>query len=273
MRTPVSVCLCVLVWSAALSSTSRGADVWSGLTKTFTKIGGADPTLPQNQDEITQNVVLSRGNSGGLINVAWEVGYSSGISPEFTEWATDLTSPGETIEASNWASLTFDSWISAFGGSLSMGTNIVGRDAVLHFDDVYLDLRFTSWEVGQGGGFTYMRAEPPAPPPTGDYSGNNVVDAADYTVWRDTLGSTTDLRANGDNTEQSEGKIDDADYVFWKAHFGDMVPLGAGGGQVATVPEPTMLVLVLIGLTSLLTIRISPRARASCRATTLHGDV
>ena len=34
----------------------------------------------------------------------------------------------------------------------------------------------------------------------GDYNHNGMVDAADYTVWRDTLGSTTDLRANGDNS-------------------------------------------------------------------------
>ena len=36
--------------------------------------------------------------------------------------------------------------------------------------------------------------------PLGDYNQDGTVDAADYTVWRDTLGSTTDLRANGDNT-------------------------------------------------------------------------
>ena len=34
----------------------------------------------------------------------------------------------------------------------------------------------------------------------GDFNGDGKVDAADYTVWRDTLGSTSDLRANGDNT-------------------------------------------------------------------------
>ena len=37
----------------------------------------------------------------------------------------------------------------------------------------------------------------------GDYNINGVVDAADYTVWRDTLGSRTDLRADGDNTGAS----------------------------------------------------------------------
>ena len=34
----------------------------------------------------------------------------------------------------------------------------------------------------------------------GDYNLDGMVDAADYIVWRNTLGSTTELRANGDNT-------------------------------------------------------------------------
>ena len=38
---------------------------------------------------------------------------------------------------------------------------------------------------------------PPAPALPGDYNNDGTVDAADYVVWRDTLGSTTDLRADG----------------------------------------------------------------------------
>ena len=54
----------------------------------------------------------------------------------------------------------------------------------------------------------------------GDFNGNGIVDAADYTVWRNTLNSTSDLRANGDNTGASAGKIDAADYAVWKANYG-----------------------------------------------------
>jgi hypothetical protein len=75
----------------------------------------------------------------------------------------------------------------------------------------------------------------------GDYNDDGVVDAADYTVWRDTLGSTTDLRANGDNTGASVGKIDQADYSVWVANFGQ-VTSGA-----ASVPEPTAVALFMIG--------------------------
>jgi ELWxxDGT repeat protein len=60
-----------------------------------------------------------------------------------------------------------------------------------------------------------------SPAIAGDYNGNGTVDAADYVVWRKTLGSATDLRANGDNTGPSAGVIDQADYVVWRANFGN----------------------------------------------------
>jgi roadblock/LC7 domain-containing protein len=70
--------------------------------------------------------------------------------------------------------------------------------------------------------------------PPGDYNHNGIVDAADYTIWRDTLGSTSDLRANGDTTGASVGKIDQADYTFWKNRFGQS---GSGAGAAIAVPE------------------------------------
>jgi hypothetical protein len=87
----------------------------------------------------------------------------------------------------------------------------------------------------------------------GDYNGNGIVDAADYTIWRNTLGSTSDLRANGDNTGASMNVIDQADYSFWKSRFGNTSGSGSGAGAVAVgaVPEPsasTFVVLVLVGL-------------------------
>ena len=85
----------------------------------------------------------------------------------------------------------------------------------------------------------------------GDYNGNCTVDAADYTVWRDTFGSTTDLRANGNNIGTSAGKIDNDDYLVWKSNFGTVaVGSGAGSGPLpaGTVPEPTSALLFSIGL-------------------------
>jgi hypothetical protein len=76
----------------------------------------------------------------------------------------------------------------------------------------------------------------------GDYNGDLKVDAADYTIWRDTLTSTTDLRADGDDS----GTVDLADYGVWKTHFGT-----SGGGSAAlsaagTVPEPSAATLATV---------------------------
>jgi hypothetical protein len=83
---------------------------------------------------------------------------------------------------------------------------------------------------------------PPIAP--GDYNHNGTVDAADYAVWRDTLGeSGMNLPADGNGNHQ----IDVADYEIWRANFGDMAGLGASGGLRggASVPEPQSAVLFL----------------------------
>jgi hypothetical protein len=98
-----------------------------------------------------------------------------------------------------------------------------------------------AYEAGSIG----FRVASLAPQLPGDYNGNGVVDAADYTIWRDTLGSTTDLRSNGDNTGGSAGIINQADYNFWKANFGTHSGSGASGGLA--VPDPSTAASLVIG--------------------------
>ncbi len=85
---------------------------------------------------------------------------------------------------------------------------------------------------------------------TGDYNGNGVVDAADYTVWRDSLDQMgSGLAADGDG----DGAIDADDYGVWASHFGEAA--GSGGGAALfsagplspAVPEPASLVILLFG--------------------------
>lgn len=67
---------------------------------------------------------------------------------------------------------------------------------------------------------------------TGDYNANGVVDAADYTVWRDSLGMTgPGLPADSNR----DGIIDIVDYLAWRVNFGAIAP-GSGSGNV---PEPS----------------------------------
>jgi hypothetical protein len=76
----------------------------------------------------------------------------------------------------------------------------------------------------------------------GDYNMNGVVDAADYTVWRNTLGQMgAGLAADGNG----DSVVDADDYGVWKSHFGNMAP-GSGSATSANsaVPEPATLVLL-----------------------------
>jgi Tol biopolymer transport system component len=84
-------------------------------------------------------------------------------------------------------------------------------------------------------------------PVAGDYNGNGIVDAADYTVWRDTLGRTgTGLAADGDTTGASANKIDQADYNLWKLHFGEHSGSGTASGTGTSVSEPATCLHVLL---------------------------
>jgi GH35 family endo-1,4-beta-xylanase len=77
--------------------------------------------------------------------------------------------------------------------------------------------------------------------PVGDYNSDGVVNAADYTVWRDTFGSATDLRADGNG----DGMIDAGDYDTWLTRFGN--DYASGPGAAAAVPEPTTFLMLMAG--------------------------
>ncbi|MEZ6100578.1 MAG: LamG-like jellyroll fold domain-containing protein [Pirellulaceae bacterium] len=77
----------------------------------------------------------------------------------------------------------------------------------------------------------------------GDYNRNGVVDAADYTVWKDNFGSNSALDADGNDN----GVIDAADYTIWKDNFGNTLSVAA----VASVPEPNTCGWLFAGLLGL----------------------
>jgi autotransporter-associated beta strand protein len=77
----------------------------------------------------------------------------------------------------------------------------------------------------------------------GDYNNDGIVDAADYTVWRDHLGEADETALNG-NGDGMNG-VDEADFALWKSNFG--ATSGAGSGATAEpqgVPEPSSIVLL-----------------------------
>lgn len=81
---------------------------------------------------------------------------------------------------------------------------------------------------------------------SGDYNSDGLVNAADYTVWCDTLGAgvTPNSGADGDGN----GIIETADYEYWKARFGNTAGSGAGAVAAAAVPEPGSFWLLLLAV-------------------------
>jgi hypothetical protein len=84
------------------------------------------------------------------------------------------------------------------------------------------------------GAVTNVLAVVEAAPLAGDYNDDGVVDAADYTVWRDSLTDNTPLL----NETASLGTVDAEDYSAWKTNFGATGGLGGNGSAQIVVPEP-----------------------------------
>jgi hypothetical protein len=77
----------------------------------------------------------------------------------------------------------------------------------------------------------------------GDYNGDGSVNAADYTVWRNSRGQTgSNLAADGDR----DNVIDRDDYRVWKAHYGQASASATTLG--AAVPEPATVALLAMAL-------------------------
>jgi hypothetical protein len=66
---------------------------------------------------------------------------------------------------------------------------------------------------------------------SGDFNLNGIVDAADYVVWRNGLGTT----------------YQQADYNIWRANYWKTAGSGSAAGWPGAVPEPTSFTLLLMG--------------------------
>lgn len=99
----------------------------------------------------------------------------------------------------------------------------------------------------------------------GDYNRDGVVDAADYTVWQDKVGTSGvpgEVIGDGDDgsmTGTPDGVVDISDYQFWKLQFN----LGTASASArAMVPEPDGVLLLLVALAAHLASRnVKPQER------------
>lgn len=110
---------------------------------------------------------LTRGNNGGLYNIAVENYYSNGVSPQDTYWSSQFLNPGDTSWAvvGDIANRLYNTWNIASGGN---PPQYVGMPVVMKYLDPstsetrYWLIMFTEWGVGgygEIGEFAYDRYE------------------------------------------------------------------------------------------------------------------
>ena len=141
---------------------------------------------------------------------------------------------------------TFDQGGNAWEWLISDNGQVGLRGASFH--DHYENLRAENRTFPHGStaespgiGFRVGRASA-FPVLVGDYNENDTVDAADFVLWRDTLGSTMDLAADGDLS----GTVDMGDFVLWRTHFGEIIP--AELTTISSVPEPSTVGVLIVGI-------------------------
>ncbi|TWT89778.1 hypothetical protein Mal64_01570 [Pseudobythopirellula maris] len=80
-------------------------------------------------------------------------------------------------------------------------------------------------------------------PSEGDYNNDGMVNAADFTVWRDHLGEEFTLL----NESVTPGVVTEEDYQVWVANFGSISPLFSEASN-ATVPVPAAAFLLALAV-------------------------
>lgn len=125
--------------------------IWEGPNMEFVKETGSNSDEEINQDRISPSVWITRKTSGGQIfNILLEESATKGVSPLKTKWAEGKIENLENLAFSN------------FREAVGSPKFVVGKDLVLHLEEenVYLTIKFKSWDENQGGGFSYERSTP-----------------------------------------------------------------------------------------------------------------
>ena len=127
---------------------------FTGKTINFSKADFANFSLAQNQDRITSNVWITRGNYQGLFNIATETDFQHSFSPQGTEWYYGPTHDADPMT-------DYDNWNDAIGGgSYTFYTDTFSLHLIE--EDRFFDVIMKSWTEGKsqgGGGFSYTRIE------------------------------------------------------------------------------------------------------------------
>jgi hypothetical protein len=211
-------------------------EVASTLTLVVNPNTGETSLRNDTNDDLGFDYYRIDSEAGSLSTAAWN---------SLSDQGVDATGagPGESWDEATGAisaNLLVEQFLSgesvlAPGQSLSLGSPYTGSGA----GD--LEVRYAR----TGGGLQRSKVVYSTIALPGDFNTDGVVNAADYTVWRDNEGSTSSLAADA----SGNGRVDQADYNIWAANYGATLQMAVA------VPEPTALLFVSIGVAGLAGVR------------------
>ena len=170
--------------------------------------------------------------ANGLSNIAYTLSAARGSDP-------DSASTGWFINQTNNAA-AFDPGPYTVLGKVTRGTSIIDQIPFLPNSNGLQGGIFETTPFYNGDLVTILKAIR-IPIVEGDYNFSGSVTAADYTLWRNNFGSTTNLALDGNGN----GIVDASDYVLYRKKFGQSSGSGSGSLADFNVPEPTSSFLIL----------------------------
>lgn len=166
---------------------------------------------------------------------------------DFTDLDDDVgfgtsTQVDSTTTNIGWVSVALLGGVGFDGPSLANLGNVF--PSALDLDGLDQLLLASGWSMPGGGGGDFDLIINSVAILEGDYNGDQVVNLADYTVWRDNLGAAS----LPNNETASIGTVDQADYVAWKSNFGAVAAAASIRVGQQSIPEPSGLLLVVASI-------------------------
>jgi autotransporter-associated beta strand protein len=198
--------------------------------------GGVATLIPSSVNKVGTETLTLSGVSTYTGDTTVSAGTLGITNPFLADGADVYLAPGSLLNLNFGSFATIDDIDSLFINGVSQMTGTwggtgSGADHISNLLDGMGLLRVTTYIVPQLL--------------IGDYNNDGTVNAADYTVWRNSLGTAAVLN-NRDPLNM--GNVSEADYTSWKNNFGATLP-GAGSLSVeGSVPEPSALVLAVLVL-------------------------
>jgi T5SS/PEP-CTERM-associated repeat protein len=183
---------------------------------------------------LQQGGTLAAGDSPGLTTIHGSYTLETGATLEIE--IAGAGQPGvayDRYEVSGFADLRgtldvklLDGFVPALGDSFAFLTGHAGFSSGFAATNLPTLPAGLSWQLNPDGITVFLNVV--AATLAGDFNSNGVVDAADYVVWRKTNGTQVA-------------------YDSWRSHFGQAAGSGSGTVSNAAVPEPSALVLLILG--------------------------